>query len=79
MRKTVIAAALALAGSAGAGAALAQSAPQAPSPDTETQSDAATQPGAQPRGPHEMRMGWWRHHLVQCWLTAALYRARRLL
>ena len=62
MRKTVIAAALALAGAAGAGAALAQSAPQAPAPGTETQSDAAAQPGAQPRGPHEMRMGWWHHH-----------------
>jgi hypothetical protein len=64
MRKTVIAAAaLALAGAAGGTAALAQSAPQAPAPGTETQSEATSQPGAQPRGPHEARMGWWHHHL----------------
>ncbi len=63
MRKTLLAAAALSLAAAGGGAALAQNAPQAVSPSAEAPSDTAPQPSAQPRGPHEMRMGWWhRHH-----------------
>ncbi len=62
MRKPLlVAAALSLAGATGT-AALAQNAAQVPSPSTQAQSDTDNQSNAQPRGPHEMRMGWWHHH-----------------
>ncbi len=65
MRKTMlVAAALSLAGAAASGtAALAQNASQTPPPSATAPSDTDAQPTPQPRGPHEMRMGWWhRHH-----------------
>jgi hypothetical protein len=62
MRKSLlVAAALSLA-AAGGTAALAQNAAQAPSPSTQASSEPEGQAAAQPRGPHEMRMGWWHHH-----------------
>jgi hypothetical protein len=65
MRKTMlVAAALSMAGAAAGGTvALAQDASQAPSVSNAAPADDDTQSGAQPRGPHQMRMGWWhRHH-----------------
>ena len=60
MRKILLAAAVSSLAAVG-GAAFAQNASQAPAPGAETQSETVPQPGAQPRGPHEMRMGWWHH------------------
>ena len=65
MRKPLfLAAALSLAAAAAGGtAAVAQNAGPAPSPGVQAPAGTDTQSAApQPRGPHEMRMGWWHHH-----------------